>query len=66
MYFFFENCYKGGGSDSEVCCTQTSPCGLLASFPSLPHFYLPFAFIIIHGIGEKFLFPCVIVKANGR
>ena len=33
---------------------------LLASFPGLPHFYLPFAFTIIHGIrsGNKLLVFC--------
>ena len=44
---------------------------LEATFPGLPCFYLPFAFIIIHEIGRsaKTFFaglplPCVIVNAN--
>ena len=35
----------------------------LASFTGLPHFYLSFAFIIIHGSDLPFL--CIIVNTNG-
>ena len=37
---------------------------VLASFPGLPCFYLPFVFTIIHGSGRPF--PCIIVNVNGR
>ena len=44
---------------------------ILASFPGLPRFYLPFAFTIIHGSGRPVLIfvglpiSCIIVNANG-
>ena len=42
----------------------------IASFPDLPHFYLPFAFTIIHGSRRPakngLSLPCIIVNANGR
>ena len=44
---------------------------ILASFPGLPRFYLPFAFTIIHGSRRPVLIfvglpiSCIIVNANG-
>ena len=43
----------------------------IASFSGLPHFYLPFAFTIIHGSRRPARFSltsilCIIVNTNGR